>query len=130
MLELLGPAMSITTAALLAQSSLLKTALDASTIHNAARPRNAGDECPPLARSSRSHRTVMEWLLVEAAARGLGRFGGRKLDLFEIAPNCRNLSDRSAIVQIEFGLDASRIDRDVGHQSVARPWQDQPVQEG
>ena len=66
----------------------------------------------------------------KAAARGLGRFGGRKLDLFEIAPNCRNLSDRSAIVQIEFGLDASRIDRDVGHQSVARPWQDQPVQEG
>jgi hypothetical protein len=32
----------------------------------------------------------------------------------EIAPNCRNLSDRSAIVQNEFGLDASRIDRDVG----------------
>jgi hypothetical protein len=69
MLELLGPAMSITTAALLAQSSLLKTALDASIIHNAARLRNTnlsntGYEWPPLARSSRSHRTVMEWLLV------------------------------------------------------------------
>src|ERR1700722_17091313 len=41
-------------------------------------------------------------------------FGPLVLDLFEIAPNCRNLSDRSAIVQNEFGLDASRIDRDVG----------------
>lgn len=68
MLELLGPAVSITTAALLVQSSLLKTALDASSIHNAARLRNTnlsntGYE-RPLARSSRSHRTVMEWLLV------------------------------------------------------------------
>jgi hypothetical protein len=69
MLELLGPAMSITTAALLAQSSLLKTALDASTIHNAARLRNTGYEWPPLARSSRSHRTVMEWLLVAQSGR-------------------------------------------------------------
>jgi len=50
----------------------------------------------------------------EAVVRGLGRFGGRKLDLFEIAPNCRNLSDRSAIFQNECGHDASRIDRDVG----------------
>ena len=30
------------------------------------------------------------------------------------AESYRNLSDRSAIVQNEFGLDASRIDRDVG----------------
>ena len=73
MLELLGPAMSITTAALLAQSSLLKTALDASTIHNAARLRNTGYEWPPLARSSRSHRTVMEWLLVAQSGRSWSR---------------------------------------------------------
>src|SRR6195256_6499553 len=38
----------------------------------------------------------------------------RRIDLFEIAPNCQNLSDRSAIFQNECGHDASRIDCDVG----------------
>lgn len=38
----------------------------------------------------------------------------RRIDLFEIAPDCRNLTDRSTVFQNECGYDASRIDRAVG----------------
>ena len=38
----------------------------------------------------------------------------RRKDLFEIAPDCRNLTDRSAVFQNECGYYASRIDRAVG----------------
>ena len=38
----------------------------------------------------------------------------RRIDLFEIAPDCRNLTDRRAVFQNECGYYASRIDRAVG----------------